>query len=84
MRLWMRYLRECFKKMKKEICQLCDKEEENLRGLFDKMACKDCIKDYEEGQCDSDLFSIYRRQGIGWILNKLSKYVGKKNNSKTA
>lgn len=64
------------------ICEACNKEGTKFTQLFDKLVCDKCMKDFEEGSDDSNLYSLYGRKGLSWILEKLSKYVEKKKNNK--
>lgn len=57
------------------ICELCKKETRDLSILFDKKACVECIKDYERGIDESDLYSIIERQGKSWVKTKIDELV---------
>ncbi len=55
-------------------CQLCGEEtftEEELKELFDKMACRKCITEFEKGDDEFHFRCLKNRKGVLWILKQL-------------
>ena len=59
-------------------CGLCGKFNKELKKLFDRMACPNCIEEFEEGSDIHELYSITRRWGKEWVRERLEELVSVK------